>query len=185
MIYVTSDLHIGHDRGFIYAPRGFNTITEHDKALAENWNKTVSDKDTIYVLGDLMLGDNEYGIGIIKQLKGKIRVILGNHDTSSREKLYRSIPDKIESVEYATIIKFNNYRFYLSHYPTMTASFEKESLSNCLIDLFGHTHNKDKFYNDIPWMYNVAVDANNHTPVSLEEVISNCEAKVEECKYFL
>lgn len=31
-IFLTSDLHFGHQREFLYGPRGFNTIQEHDEA---------------------------------------------------------------------------------------------------------------------------------------------------------
>lgn len=184
MIYFTSDLHIGHDRGFIFKPRGFETIEEQDGAIVDNWNKKVSTNDETYVLGDLMLGDNEHGINVIKQLNGKIHVILGNHDTQAREKLYKSLP-KIVSVKYADMLKYGKYTFYLSHYPTMTSNFGGKSLCECVIDLFGHTHSSDKFYEDMPWMYNVALDANDNAPISIEEIIKNCRDKAIECKSFL
>ena len=68
MIYVTSDLHIGHDKDFMYTPRGFSSITEHDNAILENWNKIVKDDDIVYILGDIMLGDNFYGLDIFNNL---------------------------------------------------------------------------------------------------------------------
>ena len=37
-IFVTSDLHFGHDRGFLYEPRGFSNIEDHDEAVIANWN---------------------------------------------------------------------------------------------------------------------------------------------------
>ena len=37
-IFVTSDLHFGHDRGFLYEPRGFNSPEEHDKGIIKNLN---------------------------------------------------------------------------------------------------------------------------------------------------
>ena len=30
-VYITSDLHFGHNRNFIYESRGFSSIEEHDK----------------------------------------------------------------------------------------------------------------------------------------------------------
>ena len=36
MIYFTSDLHFGDDKGFIYKPRGFNSIEDHDNTIIEN-----------------------------------------------------------------------------------------------------------------------------------------------------
>lgn len=50
-IWVTSDLHIGHNREFIYKTRGFNNIEEHDKKLVINWNELVDPADVVYILG--------------------------------------------------------------------------------------------------------------------------------------
>lgn len=184
MIYFTSDLHFCHNREFLYRPRGFENIYEMNDAIVSNWNNIVQPEDDVYVLGDLILNDNAEGIRLIKMLKGNIHIILGNHDTQMREELYNTCHNVVE-VCYATVIKYNGYHFYLSHYPTMTANLEKESLKKCMINMFGHTHSKNKFYNDIPFMYNVACDAHNCTPVSIEQAITDMEAKVKECKDML
>ena len=76
MIYFTSDLHFGHDKDFIYKSRGFNSIEDHDNTIIENWNNIVTEDDDIYVLGDLMLGDKEYGLNCLKRLKGKKKLSL-------------------------------------------------------------------------------------------------------------
>lgn len=186
MIYFTSDLHLNHDRGFIFKPRGFESIEEMNNAVVENWNKTVKDDDTVYVLGDLMLGgtDNTKSIEILKTLKGKIKIIAGNHDTEKRICSYLELPN-VQSVSYAEVLKYNGYHFFLCHYPTMTGNLEKETLKQVTICLCGHTHSKEKFYNDIPYIYNVSCDAHNCTPVSVDEIISDCEQKVLECKELL
>ena len=38
MVWFTSDLHLGHNKPFLYEPRGFKNIQEHDNAIIENWN---------------------------------------------------------------------------------------------------------------------------------------------------
>ena len=64
----------------------------------------------------------------------------------------------------------------------MTSYIENmTSLKNHTINLHGHTHSKDKFYQDIPFMYNVALDAHNNAPVSFDEIIADIEAKKNEC----
>ena len=72
MIYITSDLHLGHNKDFLYTPRGFSSIEEHDKAIVENYNSIVQDDDEVYILGDVMLNDNESTHELVKSLKGKI-----------------------------------------------------------------------------------------------------------------
>lgn len=184
MIYFTSDLHLCHDRGFLYEPRGFKNVYDMNDAILKNWNSVVQPEDDVYVLGDLMLNDNETALKILHQLKGNIHIILGNHDTDARIELYNQSYNVVE-VCYATVIKYWKYRFYLSHYPTMTANLEKERLSQCMINLYGHTHQKTNFYNDIPFMYHVGCDSHNCTPVTIEQIIEDCKAKVIECKEML
>ena len=83
---------------------------------------------------------------------------------------------------WAAIQKINGYNIYLSHYPTYTSYIENMApLKQHMLNFHGHTHSKDKFYQDIPFMYNVALDAHNNAPVSFDEIISDIEAKANEC----
>ena len=77
MIYFTSDTHFCHNRPFLYEPRGFKSIEEHDETIVTNWNSIVKPEDEVYHLGDVMLIDNEKGIKYLKSLNGKIHLILG------------------------------------------------------------------------------------------------------------
>lgn len=59
MIYFTSDWHIGHDKDFIWRPRGFNNVTEMNNTLIKNCNSVIQPEDTLFILGDLALGQQE------------------------------------------------------------------------------------------------------------------------------
>ena len=61
-IFVTSDLHFCHDRDFLYEPRGFKSVHEMNEAIVKNWNSIIQPEDDVYVLGDLMLNDNDRGL---------------------------------------------------------------------------------------------------------------------------
>ena len=184
MIYLTSDLHFNHDRGFIYEPRGFSCIEDMNKAIIELWNSVVKATDDVYLLGDVMLGDYAAGAECVKQLNGRIHVVIGNHDTDNRVELYKTFPNVVE-VAQAIKIKYNGYHFFMTHYPCFSGNLHHDSLKKTTCNLFGHTHSKELFYQDIPFMYNVAVDAHNCAPVSLDKIIEEMEEKVEECKEFL
>ena len=41
MTFLTSDLHINHDREFLWGPRGFKSVQEMNAKEVENWNKLV------------------------------------------------------------------------------------------------------------------------------------------------
>lgn len=182
-IWLISDLHFNHDREFVWKVRGFNNVYEMNCAIVDNWNKVVAPDDDVYVLGDLCLGgpnslqDNKK---LIQSLKGNLHIVRGNHCTDARIGMYGECWNVVE-IENAIYLRYKGYTFYMSHYPTMTANLEKESLKACTINLFGHTHSKDHFYNDIPFMYNVACDAHNCTPVLLDDAIEEMKTKCVEC----
>lgn len=186
MIYLTSDTHINHNRGFIYEPRGFKSVEEMNEAIVARWNSIVEPDDTVYLLGDAMLGgpNSENGLNYLKSLKGHIHIIKGNHDTDNRCAHYLECENVVEVVD-AAYLHFNGYHFYLTHYPCFSGNLHHDSLKKTTCNLFGHTHSKEKFYQDIPFMYNVAVDAHDCYPVSIIEIISDMESKVEECKSYL
>lgn len=179
-IYLSSDYHFCHDREFIWKARGFSSVQEMNEAIVERHNALIKPEDSAYLLGDIVLGGAESrGIDFVKMLNGKITIIAGNHDTPARRQKYAELGFPVYD---ALAFSYRKYHFYLSHYPTLTANLEKESLKQCTLNLFGHTHQKDKFYNDMPFMYHVGVDSHDCRPVCLDTIIEDMKAKVEECK---
>lgn len=184
MIYVTSDLHFNHDKEFIWGPRGFKSCKESNETLIKNWNSIVTDEDTVIVDGDFFLGpDIEYVKNTLPQLNGKIILIIGNHDTPAKIKIYEE-SDKIIEICWAKQIEYKGRKFYISHYPTMTAELNSNP-KTCVFDLFGHTHSKKKFFEERPYMYNVAVDAHNGKPVSIEQIYQDIDDLIHDCRRFL
>lgn len=184
MIWFTSDWHFGHDKEFLWGPRGLPSVYANSQAIVGNHNSMVADNDDVYVLGDLMLGDNEYGLQMIKSLKGKLHIILGNHDTDTRIKLYEQLPNVVE-ITYAKVIKIGKQHYYLSHYPTICSNYDDKPYHNHMINLFGHTHQKGNFYwldeyEENPFMYHVGVDSHGCCPVSAEQVNKDIHKKIDE-----
>lgn len=183
MIWFIADTHFNHNKEFIWKSRGFNNCDEMNEYIVRRWNEKVQPDDEIYHLGDVMLGPTN-SIHYLERLSGHIHIILGNHDTNTRVEMYQNCWN-VEDVQWATYRKINGYHFYMSHFPSITANFEKESLKRCTINLYGHTHQKTNFYYEMPFMYHVGVDSHNCTPVSVEEIIHDMEQKVKECKELL
>lgn len=179
--WFTSDLHFGHDREFIWGPRGYKDVEEMNRIQLEKFNSVVKPEDTVYILGDCMLGDNEIGEEFFKQLNGEIIIILGNHDTNSRIEIYKKYA---KEVVYAKRIKLKKKTFYLSHFPTITAN-PGDDPGHCTYNLYGHTHQQTKFYEDRPYMYHVGVDSHNGYPVSIDTIISDIKEKIDECVEFM
>lgn len=180
MVWFTSDLHLGHNKSFLYEPRGFKNIQEHDNIIIENWNKIIRPNDKVYVLGDLMLNDNEAGIEKIKQLKGQIYVVRGNHDSEVRINLYNNCNNIIKVIE-GQFLRYGKYHFYLSHYPTLCSNFDNEKpLKARMISLCGHSHSQDAFADwDKGLIYHVELDAHNNFPVSIDSIIKDIKNRIK------
>lgn len=182
-IYVTSDLHFGHDREFIWKVRGYDSVDSMNMDLVSKWNNTVTDEDDVYVLGDLMLG-LPLNIKYIELLRGKLHIVLGNHDTKKREEMYKELNNVVE-IACAIRLDYKKYHFFMTHYPCLTGNLEKEYLRQMTLNLYGHTHQKTNFYEDRPYMYHCGVDSHDGYPVDLDQVIEDMKAKVNECKQYL
>lgn len=182
-IFFTSDTHFCHNQGFLYEPRGFSSIEEHDEAIVENWNKVVKPNDIVYHLGDTMLNDNEKGIEYFKRLNGQIFLIFGNHETEARKNLlFSECRDKMLGGWYAYQIKYGKFSLYLSHYPTLTANFSSgKHFSRNVINLHGHVHSRTPWINLLnPFMYDVGMDAHKCTPVHIDEVMFDIRQRWKE-----
>ena len=178
-IYVTSDTHFGHSKNFLYEPRGFKNIYDHDNTIIKNWNKIVQPEDDVYLLGDVMLNDNDYGLSCLKQLKGKIHIIRGNHCTDARIALYKECWNVVEVCD-AKWLKIGKQSFFLSHYPCLTDNHDDgKPLNRRVISLCGHIHTSDKWHD---WnnglIYHVEMDAHGCQVVNIEQIISDIQNKI-------
>jgi calcineurin-like phosphoesterase family protein len=187
MIYFTSDLHLGHDQEFIWGARGFNSVAEMNEKIITRWNSRITKDDDVYVLGDLVMGGVE-NVELLKQLNGKIHIIYGNHDGPKKREAYAELENVIEC-GWANMIKYKKYSFYLSHYPTITDNEdigEIVSPKECVINLFGHTHQFDDFYDTNDGynfrMYHVGVDSHDCFPVPIDEVIEEIKMVFQKSK---
>ena len=178
-IYITSDTHFGHSKNFLYEPRGFKNIYDHDNAIIKNWNEIVQPEDDVYLLGDVMLNDNDYGLSCLKQLKGRIHIIRGNHCTDARIELYKTCPNIVEVCD-AKWLKVGKQSFFLSHYPCLTDNHEDDKpLSRRIVSLCGHTHTPDKWHDlDKGLVYHVEMDAHECQVVNIEQIINDIKEKI-------
>lgn len=164
-IWLISDTHFNHNKDFIWRARGFNSIEEMNEAIIYNWNKKVQDDDIVYHLGDLIMGDLDEGLEKIKQLKGKIRLTIGNHDTNKRLAAFSSLPN-IEDIQFGYRLTKGKKTFMLTHFPLLTDNYDKGKVYS----FHGHTHSKNPFC-ERPCMYNVNCDAHSCSPILFEDAV--------------
>lgn len=97
--FLASDLHFGHTNAVEKFTRGdgsplrdFENTDEMDQVIIDNWNKTVSPNDRVFLLGDVVI--NKKHIHKAGMLNGRKTLVLGNHDTYGVE-LYQPFFEKI------------------------------------------------------------------------------------------
>jgi len=182
--YFTSDTHFCHNKSFLYEPRGFSSIAEHDESIVGRWNSVIDIHDTVVHLGDICLVDTEKAISYLHRLKGRIIWIIGNHDTNQRiQTILQTCPNItiLENNQYAAIFKYKKLKFYCSHYPTLTSNFDEHHFSQHLINLHGHTHQKFSFINiNNPFIYHIGLDSHNCTPININDIITDIRLQYEE-----
>lgn len=177
-IWITSDWHFNHNKDFVYTPRGFTCVEDMNEAIIEKHNKIVEPDDIVYCLGDLCLGGSSSDNLIeckkmISSMKGHFKIILGNHDTSTRAQMYSECENIDSILGFADIIKYHKYHFYLSHFPTLTSNLDYDKpLKQRTFNLCGHTHTNNPFLDsDKGYIYHCEVDAHNCYPVNIEQII--------------
>ena len=80
-VFFMTDLHLGHRKIIEYEPlrtQLFADIDEHDRAICSLWRERVRKQNVVYVLGDVAF--NRVALERIRNLPGKKKLILGNHD---------------------------------------------------------------------------------------------------------
>lgn len=83
--YFVSDLHFGHASMISTSTkRPWTDLESMTRDLIANWNATVTNADTVYILGDLFW-THESAHEVLPHLKGRKILIRGNHDEGVTE----------------------------------------------------------------------------------------------------
>lgn len=166
-IWVTADWHFGHNKSFLYEPRGFTNIQDHDKTIIQLHNQLVQPEDDVYILGDLTLGELEHGLACIQKMNGKLHVAIGNHCTDRRIQEYKNLSNIVD-IQFGYRFNYKHLSFWLSHYPMMMKNFDDPKPT---WNLSGHTHANTPFVNGQYNICCVCLDAWNNQPVLLDDIV--------------
>ncbi|MCQ2538953.1 MAG: metallophosphoesterase [Acetatifactor sp.] len=160
MDYFIADLHFGDGRILSYENRPFADVKEMDEELIRRWNERVTEEDTVYVLGDFSAYDQEKNKEILKRLKGRKVLIMGNHDRHQTAQAWRNAGFE-ECSQWPVIYK----DFYmLSHEPLYI------NTNMPYANLYGHVHNNPSYKTASKQSVCVSVERIDYTPISMEEV---------------
>ena len=176
-IFFSGDEHINHENIIRHCNRPWKDVDEHDTALIDLWNSVVCKKDTVYVLGDLMMvpkqQDDTPRMTIYRRfrarLNGKIILIRGNHDAGSKE-YYECFTEVCDYKE----VKINGVKIICSHYPFASWNGSYHGYNPMF---HGHCHGR--IDNSKHLRFDVGVDCWNYTPVNIETLMQEVVKKRE------
>lgn len=144
MRYYIADLHFGHAKlNIAMDQRGFASGEEMDRYMIEKWNSRVHHGDEVVILGDFcMTKKADEAEKIIRQLKGKKYLVVGNHDRYLNDKTFdRSLFKWIEPYHE---LNDDRRKIVLSHYPVFCYDGQYRRNGNGVPKtymLYGHVHN--------------------------------------------
>ena len=195
-VFFTSDWHLHHTQVIKFSNRPFKDIHHMHRVLINNYNSTVPPHGLCYFLGDVGFPDKE----IISQLNGKKIVLMGNHDKGTY-----SLQQIFDGVLYTGSLVIAKEIVTMSHCPL--ARIKREDTSHFKngnpdeywhgelrpkfapfivpnfgqFHLHGHTHAPNGGKSEVKFgrQWDIGVDGNNYTPVSISPVESWITKKLE------
>ena len=143
------------------------------------------DGDIVCSLGDIFDNRNTVGINTINvvidifekisDICTDIRLIVGNHDTDVRLRLYDELGF---TWSFGARMRYGKYHFFLSHYPTLTANPGEDKLTLAHINLYGHIHSSYFWISDNPFAFQVGCDANRCEPIEITTIIKELKENI-------
>ena len=177
-VFFTSDLHFGH-KNLCQGLRGM-TSEESDQLIINNWNKVVTKRDLVYVLGDITMENQNDIPKYIKQLNGRIILIGGNHDTKQCCDVYKKL-----GITVMGVLKYKGY--ICTHIPIHPRELVIDGVQQWRGNIHGHVHQFEKGkakYDYGPLYYNVNIELHNYTPIAFDDLVINFQKKKEQCQNF-
>ena len=171
MNYYIADPHFFHGNIIRLCGRPFADVAGMNKAIMDNWNRTVKEDDTIYILGDFSHKASEKDVkALLGCLKGKKVLITGNHDrviTGSRD-----LMSEFVKVTAYLKVRDGGRDIVLFHYPIA----EWDGFYRGAYHFYGHIHNNDndacRLMKDVPRAYNVGAELIGFCPRTADEIIT-------------
>lgn len=169
--WVVADPHFGHTGVCKFLRedgsklRPWDNPDDMDKALINNWNSVVEEKDRVYLLGDVVI--NRRCLPILHHLKGRKVLVKGNHDIF---KLDDYIP-YFDDIRAYVVGKFHSGSMYImSHIP-----IHEDSLGRFNLNIHGHLHSGvvKKDGRPDPRYCCVSMENIDFTPKNLNDIIKD------------
>ena len=142
------------------------------EAIITNWNKRVTNADTVFILGDMMFRMQKHPTEYLSRLKGRKILILGNHDAEWiwREGAAKHLTTQVSMMELID----KNRKVVLCHYPMLIWPHMRGGSYMVFGHLHGNREHDPVIRNGLNLhMLNSCVEVNGYQPVTLDELIEN------------
>lgn len=149
-IVFTSDTHFGHDRDFLYTPRGFPSVKEHNEWI-ENQIHSLTPNSLLIHLGDvgLTVGSNAIQ-DFLLTFPCETLMVFGNHNSGVYQMYQQHLPRGFERCQiyplkitpnitilgYEFLLDIDQYKFHCRH----MASLIWPEMNKNRYGLCGHSH---------------------------------------------
>jgi calcineurin-like phosphoesterase family protein len=189
-IYISSDLHLGHQKNFVWEARKFTSVEAHDEGVIGRINDIVRPNDILILLGDFCLNTplskfNEY---LSRILCGNIYMLFGNHPNPHYKEVYRPLVKQVLGDNYTDQsevfpLRYRNVVYY-GHYLEVSLNGQFAVLCHYAISSWNnmvsgawmlHGHEHSTILNHSPSgrdgkILDVGMDGHNCTPWAYEEL---------------
>ena len=142
MRYYISDLHFYHENlNTKMDCRGFSSAEEMNAYMIRQWNSRVRSCDEVVVLGDFSMGHGPQTNEVLRQLRGKIYLIEGNHDRYLKDKNFDA--SRLKWIKPYAEMGDHKRKVVLCHYPVFcyNGQYKVDEHGNPkTYMLYGHVH---------------------------------------------
>lgn len=163
--WVISDTHFHHRRITEYEPIRETLDGDHNHVMINRWQETVSPRDVVLHLGDLMLGKAaDFTAQIADSLPGrKFMLSTGNHDRQSRswyaQNGFKLIPE--------FWVNYHGWRVRVTHRPDDEHEYVRFPRT---LNLHGHVHSATR---DDPLLINASVEVRDFRPAWFTDLLDD------------
>lgn len=171
--YCIADLHLDHVNILKHCRQQFHHIWDMNETIIENWNKTVREKDIVYLLGDICWTLESFAY--LRRLNGRIKIVLGNHDLFQVDK-YLEVAEVVCGAD--QIVQKDFGKIVLTHIPVHTQQLkpvikgdkEGNATGRFRLNVHGHLHTEK--VNDVRYRC-VSCEQVNFTPILIDEIVED------------
>ncbi len=157
--FFIADTHFGGENIRRYENRPFATVAEMDEKLIEHWNQIVTEKDTVYVLGDFSdYREDKMDRKILSKLNGNKILVMGNHDRHRTAQEWRNLGF---AECFSMPVLFKDF-FLLSHEPLYI------NANMPYANFYGHVHANPSYKDASRQSVCVSVERIAYTPIEFQ-----------------